>query len=357
MDGAAVSPYQVLSDQILSFLIILILVLLVLATLFAAFTFLLRFRNDRAARIWSDRKSRWEPILFEVTADPDSVADLWEAVEEGDEEVFLDFLLEYAHRLGGTEGHILRQAAEPYLPGVVPKLKHRRLGTRARAAQTLGILGLPGYSKELRTSFDDPSPFVAAIAARLLAHEVGAEVATDLCRSLDRFEYFRSWYLVDLMVALGQSAVPEIRAALENPEYSFRTRAVAAHALSVLQDLGSADLAAELASRETNAELLSGLFRLLTQVGTSRHAPAARQHLDSPAFFVRAGATGALGELGSAEDLPLLVERLGDPSAWVRMAAAGGIYRLGGRKAVAPFMGPKEPTNLLFRQVLAEAAG
>jgi HEAT repeat protein len=357
MDGASVSSYQVLSDQVLSFLISIILILLVLTVLFAAFTFLLRFRNDRAARIWAERKGRWDPILFEATADPDSVSDLWEAVDEGDEEVFLDFLLEYAHRLGGTEGEVLRQAAAPYLPGVAAKLKHRRLGTRARAAQTLGILGLPGYSNDLRTAFDDPSPFVAAIAARLLAYEVGAEVAADLCRSLDRFEFFRSWYLVDLMVALGQSAVPEIRAAMENPEFSFRTRAVAAHALSVLQDLGSADLAAELASKETNPELLSGLYRLLTQVGTSRHAPAARKHLDSPAFFVRAGATGALGELGNEEDLPLLVEKLGDPSAWVRMAAARGIYRLGGRKAVVAFLGPKEPARLLFEQILAEAAG
>ena len=84
MDAASVPSYQVLSDQILSFLIFMMLALLVLAALFAAFTFLLRFRNDREIRIWENRKSRWDPFLFEATANPEAVAGLWEAVGEGD---------------------------------------------------------------------------------------------------------------------------------------------------------------------------------------------------------------------------------------------------------------------------------
>jgi HEAT repeat protein len=203
----------------------------------------------------------------------------------------------------------------------------------------------------------DPAPFVAALAARLLAYEVGAEVARDLLRSVERFATFRTWYLVDLVVALGPEAVPTIREAMEDIELPVRTRAIAAHALAVLRDLGSADSAAELAVGAEDPELLTSLFRLLAQVGTRAHSPAARAHLDSDAFFVRAAATRTLAELGTEEDLPLLVEKLSDPSSWVRMAAARGVYRLGGRKALAALGRRDDPASPFLQQVFAEESG
>ena len=81
------------------------------------------------------------------------------------------------------------------------------------------------------------------------------------------------------------------------------------YATMVLGDLGAAEPAAALALRETDPEFLSSLLRLLIQVGTGDHSPAARAHIDSDKFFVRAAATRTLSELGTEEDLPLLVER------------------------------------------------
>jgi HEAT repeat protein len=228
---------------------------------------------------------------------------------------------------------------------------------RVRAVQTLGTLGLPRYIPEVREAIGDPSPFVAATAARLLAQEVGAEAAPELCASLERLKTFRTWYLVDMMVGMGQKAVPAIRDALENPELPPRTRAVAAHSLSVLMDLGAADLAANLVVKEEDPELLTALLRLLAQVGTAAHKPSARAHLDSPKFFVRAAATRTLAELGSEVDLPLMIERLTDSSSWVKMAAARGVYRLGGKETLAAMAGKDDPSALYFKQVLAEEAG
>jgi HEAT repeat protein len=216
---------------------------------------------------------------------------------------------------------------------------------------------LPAFVDDLKASIYDSSPFVAAMAARLLAHEVGAEIAPDLCKSLDRFHNFRTWYLVDMMVAMGPGAVPSIRGTLANPKMPDRTRAVAAHALSVLWDLESGGLAAKLLREEKNAEFLTSLLRLLGQVGTPEHLPAVRTHLDSQEFFVRAAATRTLSELGTEKDLPLLVEKLGDPSSWVKMAAARGIYRIGGKAALTALSREEDPASPWFRQVLGEEGG
>ena len=348
---------ELLSDRVLWILVLMILLLLVLAIFFASFTFLLRVRNERETRLWAELKSAWEPLLLDAVADPSRLPALWDRVGVGEHLYFLEFVLRYAQRLGGTEREVLRKAAAPYLPDILLRLRHRRMGHRARALQTLGTLGLPDYLDEVKGAIQDPSPFVAAIAGRLLAHEIGAPVARDLCRNLDRFKTFRTWYLVDLLAALGTEAVPIIRETMEDPELPPRTRGVAAHTLAVLRDLGSADSAAHLTVRNEDPELLTSLLRLLGQVGTSSHAPAARAHLDSPEFFVRAAATRTLAELGREEDLPLLLERLNDPSAWVRMAAARGVYRLGGKPALLALTREEDPATPLFHQVLAEETG
>jgi HEAT repeat protein len=108
--------------------------------------------------------------------------------------------------------------------------------------------------------------------------------------------------------------------------------------------------------QQDDPELLTALMRLLASVGTPKHARAARAHLNSPEFFVRAAATRTLSELGTEEDLPLLLEVLDDPSPWVKLAAAKGIYRLGGKAALTALAQHDDPTRTLFRQVLSEEA-
>jgi len=346
-----------LADQVLWVLVLMILGLLGLAIFFAGFTFLLRLRNEKEGQLWAGLKESWEPTLLDVLTNPDRLEALWEKVGEKDHLNFLEFVLRYTQRLGGTERDALRKAAAPYLAEVVPQLGHKRLGIRARAVQTLGTLGLPKYTEEIKKAVNDPSPFVAAIAARLLAHEVGAEAASDLCRSLAQFKTFRTWYLVDMVVAMGPGAIPAIRETLADSDMPVRIRGVAAHALSVLRDLESATLAAELTVREKDPGFLTSLLRLLAQVGTPDHSPAIRAHLDSEEFFVRAAATRTLSELGVEEDLPFLVEKLSDPSAWVRTAAARGVYRIGGKTALAALTRREDGASALFHQVLAEETG
>lgn len=338
-------------------LVLLVLILLGIGFFFVLFTFFLRVRNEREARLWAELKTSWEPALLEILADPEKTQPLWDQVGPGQHLLFLEFILRYAQRLGGAEKEILQKVADPYLPDIVPRLNHRLMSSRVRAVQTLGTLGLPRFLPELKTAIGDPSPFVAAMAARLLAHEVGAEAAPELCASLERLKNFRTWYLADMMVAMGPGAVPTIREALGNENLPPRTRAVAAHSLSVLMDLGSADLAAKLAAKENDPELVTTLLRLLAQVGTTAHQSAARAHLDSQEFFIRAAATRTVAELGSREDLPVLIEKLSDSSSWVRLAAARGVYRLGGRETLLSMTRRDDPSAPLFRQVLAEEGG
>jgi hypothetical protein len=356
MEPASALLSPLFSEQALSSLVFAILFLLGMALFLAGFTFVLRLKNERDSRLWARLKEAWEPALFEALVNPSALKVLWEKVDPRHHLLFLEFVLDYAQRLGGAERKVLRKAVEPHIHEILPHLNHGRMGKRARAVQTLGTLGLPTYVEEMQRAVHDPSPFVSALAARLLAHEMGAEVAAELCGSLHRFENFRSWYLVDMVVAMGPEAVPELRVTLENRDLPIRSRAVAADALSALGDFRSADLAAELAIEEESPELLAALLRLLAQVGTAKHSPAARAHLDSEEFFVRAGATRTLAELGEEEDLPLLVEKVGDPSAWVRMAAARGVYRLGGKEALDALNRGEDPATPLVRSVLAEEA-
>ena len=343
-----------LTDKVLWGLILTTAALVVLAGFFVVFTILLRFQNEREARTWERVTDRWEPILLEVLTELKGSKRLQDEVRPGEEVVFLEFILRYAQRLKSTEQDLLQEAAKPFLSAIVPRLQHRRIGVRARAVQTLGTLGLPEYTEDVKTAIQDPSPYVAAIAGRLLAHEVGAGSAADLCASLARFQNFRIWYLMDMVVAMGPGAIPAIRETLANPDMPTRTRAVVAHALSVLRDLGSADLAANIAVGERDPQFLSSLLRLLAQVGTAEHAISAREHLDAPEFFVRAAATKTLAELGGEEDLPLLVEMLSDESSWVKMAAARGVYRLGGKATLYAMTQGEDPSAPWFRQVLAE---
>lgn len=343
-----------LSDTTFWVLLLSTLVLLGLAGFFAIFTLVLRLRNQRDAQAWDRITGRWEPILMEVLTEQEDPARLREDVRPGEEILFLEFILRYAQRLKSAEQDLLREAATPFLPLILPRLHHRRIGIRARTVQTLGTLGLPEFTEEVKAAIKDPSPYVAAIAGRLLAYEVGAETAVDLCESLERFKNFRTWYLVDMVVAMGPAAIPAIRDTLADPDMPTRTRSVVAHALSVLRDLGSADLAANIAVGERDPAFLSSLLRLLAQVGTGEHAISAREHLDAPDFFVRAAATRTLAELGGEDDLPLLVEMLSDPSSWVKMAAAKGVYRLGGKAILQALSLGDDPSASWFQQVLSE---
>ncbi|MGD2120399.1 MAG: HEAT repeat domain-containing protein [Gemmatimonadota bacterium] len=345
-----------MADRVFLSLVGLVAVLLAMTILFAAFTFFLRLRNERETRLWERLTNVWESLLLDALSEPEKLEELWAEVTDGHQHLFLEFVLQYAQRLGGSESDTLKRAAEPFLPRILPNLDHRRVGVRARAVQTLGTLGLPTFVDEVKGAVDDPSPFVAAQAARLLAHEGGDGIAEEICEKLSRFKTFRSWYLVDLVVALGPAAIPAIRKTMADVDCPLQVRSVAAHSLSVLGDLSSADLAGQLAMEEDDPTFLASLMRLLAQVGTDEHAGAARAHVDSHEFFLRAAATRALSELGGEEDLPLLVEKLSDPSAWVRIAAGRGVYRIGGKKALQALAGSQDPAKTLIRQVLAEEA-
>lgn len=337
-------------------LIGMILVLLSLAILFAAVTFVLRIRNEKRERTWSRLEEEWKPWLLEVLDDPTRLDELWGVVGEAHRDFFLDFLLRYSGRLKDRDRRVLQRAAAPYLSGVVGRLESRQAGIRARAVQILGTLGLPAYTEEITRAMDDPSPLVAVVAARLLAREVGAPLANQILASLDRFRAFSTWYVVDMIVAMGPDAIPAVRAAMASAALPHRSRAIAAQVLARVRDPASADLAADLARTETDPDLLAALLGLLGKVGTPVHAQAVRAHLESEPFFVRMAALRTLAELGSREDLPLLFERLEDSSPWVAVAAARGVFRLGGEELAIRLSGEEAPTRRLFRQVLAEEA-
>ncbi|MBT8396176.1 MAG: hypothetical protein KJN92_04385, partial [Gemmatimonadetes bacterium] len=148
MDGPGSTVGTLLSDQVFLFLAITIVVLMTMAVAAAVVTFLLRLRNEKEDRLWARLNATWEPILLDSLSDAEKLPDLWKQVEERNQLRFLEFVLQYAQRLGGEERDVLKKAAAPFLDGVLPLLRNRRIGIRARAVQTLGTLGLPEYTSQ-----------------------------------------------------------------------------------------------------------------------------------------------------------------------------------------------------------------
>ena len=117
MDGAGSFFNGLLLDQVLLYLTIVILSLLGLVIFLSVLTVLLRLRNERVDRHWASLQERWEPLLLDALSQPENLEALWDQVGEADHLLFLEFVLQYAQRLGGTEWETLKLAAAPYLSG------------------------------------------------------------------------------------------------------------------------------------------------------------------------------------------------------------------------------------------------
>ena len=342
-------------ESALAALIATVVGLFVVAVGFSIYAAVLRVQHERRTRRWLRLTARWEGLLLQALADPDSASELRADVAEREGLYFVNFVLGYARRVRGSERLTLRGLADPYLEPLASRTYDRRSEIRTRAVGTLGALGLPRYAKEIIEALDDPSPLVAMVAARSLSRAEFKEYAPEVVARLARFESWSRRFLAAMLAAIGPDAAPVLRSVLVDDDEPTWVRSVAAEALRMLADLDSGDLAARVVEIEEDRELLAAALRLLTEVGRPEHITPVRVRAVSADFVIRSNALQALGTLTDDEaDVFTLIAAMDDSSPWVALHAARGLRAARGVDILTDFAESDDPRALLAAQVLSE---
>lgn len=313
---------------------------------------LLRLSNDRKARRWTRLEVRWQPVALDVVVGLEPPETLWALVGPRDGLHFVNYLLRFAKLVTGSERRIVDDLAVPYLPLVLPQLKYRTVERRARAVQTLSILGSRTYSDIILRALDDPSPLVAMVAARALARGGSPDFAAGILSRMHRFDQWRPSFLASMLASMGPAVATTLRSALADPVFHPHVRAVAADALRELHDYLSADFAARVLEETSDRNLLAATLNLMAHVGRAEHLPAIRRHVMALEPIVRARAIAALGHVGAGEDLPLLIGAFHDASPWVALRAAEALHEAGALDSLATLARADLARAPLARQLL-----
>lgn len=329
--------------------------LLGIAVFFAGVTVVLRVRNVHRARIRGRLEGIWEPLVLAALAGDISFDDVRRQVPQAHEGFFVGYLLRFINRFIGEERSLVRALARPYLPRVARQLAARRPEVRARAVQTLVLLGLEEYDEHVVAALDDRSITVAMVAARSLASRENTQFAPYILERLHRFRQWSPTYLASMLSSMGSAVVPALRQFLADPEGDPLVRRVAADALFDLDDIVSADHAATAATTSDDFELVAASLRLLARVGRPEHAPVARRALESPNALLRLRGAEALGTIGGAEDLLRLRAAVDDESGWVALAAARALAVAGGSALLESLVREPSHRGVLAREVLGRA--
>lgn len=320
-----------------------------------AFAVASRIRRAARRREVKEEFRVWQRSLHAVLYDGAPLETLWQAVGNRNDLDVLSFLVEYVRRLGGAERDRVCALAEPYLPRLLPRLADRSEGTRLRAVQTLGELGLPRYTTQVVGSLDDPSPLVAMVAAGTLARAETPEYASEVLARAGRFVHWRQDFLASMLASMGRGAAPALRRTLADELAPPRVRAVVADALATLGDPLGADGAERALTTSDDWELRAAALRLLASVGREEHLAAVRRELSAPEQAVRLAAIRALGQFGGPEDEPELERAaLDDPSPWIALAAARALKSGGALEALETLAGSQHPRAALGLQVISE---
>lgn len=329
-----------------------VLVLFAVAGGLALAAVLLRARNERRRRRWERLERRWEEPVLAVVAGVARPGSFWRLVARTDRLDCVNFLLRFTRRLAGAERRIIEDLAAPYLDLVAARLGHREPERRARAVQTLSLLGRRRYARALVRALDDPSPLVAMVAARALARRESPDFAAAILDRLHRFETWRPSFLASMLASVGPALAPALMAALADRDRNPRARCVAADALRELHDPAAADVAARVLDDARDRDLQAAVLALLADVGRDEHLPVIRRYLASPEAIVRARAASALGHIGAPEDTESLAGALNDPSPWVALRAAEALRESGAEDALARIVAAGGPRAELAGAVL-----
>jgi HEAT repeat protein len=333
-----------------------IVVLVACAVGFALIAGVLRHHNRRKEREWLVREEMWELPLLDVLSGSAPPTALWALVAEGEELYFVDYLLRYARRMRGSTRHVLTELARPYLAPVAERMRGGDPERRARAVETVALLGFGRYTAEVVEALGDPSPLVSMIAARNIARHQRPEHVPLLLEHAVRLSDWSPRQLSAVLASMGPESIPALRLALVDPLLTPAVRAAAADALRHLHDPGAVDAAIIVLSSATDRDVVAAALRIVGELGQPEDARRVRPLCCSPDPVIRSAAIQALTTTGAAEDHEMLRRSLDDESGWVAIQAARALKRTGSAATLRELAHEEEPRSSLARQVLLESA-
>ncbi len=218
------------------------------------------------------------------------------------------------------------------------------------------------FDESLVTSNSLGTPHAQAALSETPASTADAAVAA-LCAG----DFHDRWDRLRQIADLGEAALEDLIAILQDDDRDWESRWFAARALGNLPHAAVIPALIETFARTTDDDLRQAVAAALTQIGPAAIAtlgeqlaqPALRpvtvqalariQHpdtiplllkaMDDPRSTVRATAIDALSAYGDPATLPVIEQCLGDPSALVRLTAIRGMVglrsHLGGDRLVA----------------------
>jgi len=222
-------------------------------------------------------------------------------LSHAEERVFAGLVARLAHQLRGeARAHAAAYADEHgFVDAALADLRSRRHWRRATAAYRLGEMSVFRAVPELRAALDDPTPEVRGAAAGALGKLGSAEA------------------VADIVTALAHRKVPPLVGA------------------GALLGIGSAGLPQLLSlTGSDDPELRARAVELVGLLGTRTEAPAVVEKLRDASGMVRARAAIALGRLGAEEGADALCRTLDDRLPYVRASAAQALGAVGDPKTV-----------------------
>ncbi len=307
-------------------------------------------QNQATAKRWQDLEALWQPVLDRYLQHPDA-AKVWQAVTSRETLYFIDYLMRYALKNQLPAG-ALAELAAPYLPRLSSRIHDLSLDAeqRARAVQTVSLLGQPKDIQDLSRCLEDPSPIVVFLAARALSESPDASSAKLILANLPRLLEWHLGFVVKLLVGMGPEIAVDLRVYLERNQRP-ETQRVCLQVLAQLEDQKALPLAVGLLSSSEDINVLVAALNLLGKLGQTEHLPLIRSCYDSPYFAVRLAVIRALHELRAADE-QIFQQAFDDQSHWVALQAARALKATGSEHILHELSYVQHPRAALASQVL-----
>lgn len=308
-------------------------------------------RNAKKAELWAHLESVWEPQIQQYFSHSHEPSQVWQLVEANQGLYFVDYLVRMATRYP-EQNESLRDLAAPYLPPLLSRLLPEQADTeqRARAVQTLDLLGSAHDIQQLAMCLEDPSPQVVLLAAHALSrHDQSAYIGLVLPQ-LTRLARWNLPFLVRLLVNMGPDILEEVRDHLNRSDVP-EDQTVCLQVAARLQDAQVAPLAVRLLSSSKDVNVQVAALSALGSSGIKEHVPLIRSFYASPHFAVRLAVMRALHAL-EAYDESFFQKGLEDRSHWVALQAAQALKASGQQHVLHEMAFLEHPRADLANQVL-----
>lgn len=333
--------------------LISILAMLVLNVALIGSVVVLRLRVTHRNQARASVMSRWSPRIHQLLAGETSANTLLPLVRRSDRTYLVELATQYGQRVSGIELDRLRSLGRPFLGSVDRSLSSHCAETRARAVQVIGILGGERCADRLVAALDDKSPLVAMVAATALSEMGNSELSAEVVSHLERFELWSPTFLASMLASGGTAMGEQLRSCLECETEPAMTRSVAADALRLMRDAGSADAAVAVLKTTGDREVAAACLRLLEALGTAAHVDVVRGFTVGEDSVLRAYAITALGALATGDgDIDLLDIAIDDPSPWVALHAARALRVAGRQNVLRRVAASRRPGAGAAREVL-----